>query len=942
MNNSLKRVLSLTLTFIMCLSVGSVGFAYAVWDGASMSEPAYENDAYSISTPSELAWFANEVNTNDNTACAVLKNDIDVTGAKWTQIGSAQDFNGTFDGNGHSVKYTLENITVIYGGFFRTVGKGGTVKNLTVDGTLSVKTAKNYHGGVAGLNNGTIENCKNLVSISASSTKRVTYAGGIAGKNTGLVTGCTNDGQINVTSYAGGIVGENNGGNVTDCVNNGSVTSTNTAGYSGGIIAAVTANASDNKIFVTGCTNNGTVSGGSGDYGYAGGIIAQENVASSYNQYGQNPKLTIEKCTNKGTLSGGNTADVIAKQGVNCTIEIIEKTEPTEEDKAHASSAVKALDESWFRLTPKYGRDTNVIDMVKSALASLGFDDVNVTIKSSADETCIAKDGTITYFYADPDGFRAMWFNSVETTFVIEYNGAEEEYTTNAVVNWDQAKVKDYMNENILSKVTDNEIKGDNESLSAVTENLVLPKVVDNKKFVLVSWTSSDTDAVKIDSSSQSTADTLFDPYIGLVKRGAQDKTVTLTATFTFNRTSYDEADIILTKEFTVTVKALGEDFKNELQKLFDENYTVDKLKVFGTDESINPDAVSDDIQLVIPVKTGIEDYYNYKFSVTSSDESVIKINAYRAFVYRPLPGESEKTVTLTAKMKSVLYDIEVEKTFDITVMPLTQAEIDNEKELMAEVKAHFFDGINDGANVSKTCVVNNLHAFTEVSFAEDGKTLKWVYSYADMTNSGIVPVSIDLTHPSELWDRFKSSDNKIITHENMLVTRGEKTKNVTIKACLSSEKYARYAELYPDNEDFASLSRQNVITKLTVPGKNETSGFCADGERIENNELTLTTAYFASTNTSLSYLDLDGVSSGVKWSVSGNKNASISDDGVLTYASSKKADVTVTAALVDEEGNTVSETEITVKFVRPHFSLIEFLKAFIAYIKNFFNNIFH
>jgi len=617
MNKKLKRLLSLALSVIMCMSVFSVGFASAAWDGESKSEPVFENGAYSIGTAAELAWFANEVNTGDNTACASLTNNIDATGAQWVQIGGAQEYNGTFNGNGYTVKYSLENITVIYGGLFRTIGKGGEVKNLNVDGVLSVKTAKNYHGGIAGLNNGKITDCSSSVAVSASSTKRVTYAGGIAGKNTGVVSGCTNNGTISVTSYAGGIAGENNGGNVTGCTNNGTVTATNTAGYAGGIIAAVTANASDNKMFVTDCINNGDVNGGSGDYGYAGGIIAQENVASSYSGYDVQPKLTIENCSNKGTLSGGNTADVIAKQGKNCTIDIVEPseppkpTEPTEEDKEHASSAVKALEDSWFRLTPKYGRDTNVIDMVKAALSNLGFGDVNVTIKSSADESCIAKDGTITYFYADPDGFRAMWFNSVETVFVIEYNGALEEYTTNAVVNWDQAKVKDYLNENIISKVTADAIKGENESLDSVTSNLVLPKVVDNKKFTLISWESSDTDSIKIDSSNQSTADTLFEPYIGAVKRGMTDKTVTLTATFTFNRTSYDEDEIVMTKTFTVTVKALGEDYKNELQKLFDENYTIDKFKVFGTDESIDPDCVSDDIQLIIPIKTGISDYYN-------------------------------------------------------------------------------------------------------------------------------------------------------------------------------------------------------------------------------------------------------------------------------------------------------------------------------------------
>jgi len=290
--------------------------------------------------------------------------------------------------------------------------------------------------------------------------------------------------------------------------------------------------------------------------------------------------------------------------------------------------------------------------------------------------------------------------------------------------------------------------------------------------------------------------------------------------------------------------------------------------------------------------------------------------------------------------MKSVEYDIEVQKQFTVTVQPLTQAEIDREKELMSKVKDNFFEGINDGANVSKTCVINNLHAFTEASFTESGE-LKWVYSYDKMTNSGIVPVSIDLSHPSELWDKFKSTDYKTVSHENMIVTRQLKTKKVIIRACLSSEKYARYAELYPDNADFAALSRQYVKVTVTVPGKNETSGFYADGVKIENNTVNVTAKYFSSVGVELTYTDLDGIADSVKWSVSGSKYASISGDGVLRYNSSKRADVTVTAVITDKDGNTVSETQITVKFEKPAFSLIEFLRAFFAYIKNFFNNLF-
>ncbi|MDO4380973.1 MAG: hypothetical protein Q4D20_08875, partial [Clostridia bacterium] len=692
MKNTFKKTLSVFLAAVLAvLSCSCISFA--AWDGSTKTEPALKDGVYQIATENELAWFAEEVNGSNNAISAVLTDDIDLGETKWIQIGNASnDFNGTFDGNGKKVTYSITKHTAIYAGLFRGIGKNGVVKNLTTDGVVTVNTARNYHGGVAGFNNGTISNCTNYVSLATSSTKRVTYVGGIVGKNTGVIENCVNNGTVNVTSYAGG--------SVKNCVNNGEVSSTNVAGCSGGIIAAVTANASDNKMSVANCINNGKVTGGSGDYGYAGGIIAQENVASSYNTYGGQPELKIEGCVNKGELSGGNTENILAKQGKNCTIEIVEKSEPSEEDVKYVADAAKALDDSWFKLCPIYGKDTNVNDIVKEKLASLGYGEANVSIKSSEDESCIAPDGSITYFYADPESERYLWFNSVPVVFIIEKGGATAEYSVNAVVHWDRAKVENYLSENIISKVTYEAILGENESADEVTKNLNIPKVVDNKKFTLISWVSSDPDSIKIDSSKQNTADTLFEPYIGVVKPGAEDKEVTLTATFTFNRTaSYGEEEITMTKDFKFTVKALSFETKKEMQKLLDENYTIDKLKIFGSKTSIDPENVASDIQLVIPAETGIKDYDSYKFSVSSSDSSVIKINSYRAFVFQPLSGEDSKTVDLTVTMSSKEYNVSVSKTFTVTVVPLTQDEIDREIALMDLAVEHYFDGINNGAN---------------------------------------------------------------------------------------------------------------------------------------------------------------------------------------------------------------------------------------------------
>lgn len=821
-----KRVLSPIIVAIMLMSILPLRL-FAAWDGETLTKPSDKDGVYLISDENELAWFASEVNSGNNDISAVLTDNIDLGETSWLQIGSGSAFSGTFDGNHKTVDYSINDSSAIYRGLFNTVSEEGTVKNLTVSGTLTISKARNYHGAIAGMNKGTISGCTSDVDILSSPPSiRVTYVGGIAGINTGLIESCVNNGNVTVTSYAAGIAGENRGGSIKSCVNNGAVTASNTAGYAGGIAAAVTANSSDNKMTIESCKNCGTVTGGTGDYGYAAGIIAQENVASSYNQYTSRPELTITGCENNGEISGGNVSDIIAKQSSNCDTTITEKEtptapEPTPEDKQSVENVIEGF--KWFKLNPIFGKDTNVLDIMNEKLHSLSESEgITISLKSTDDTSYIAENGDITYFFENPDLSLGMWFKSVPLVFTFSKNGYEYDYKINATIHWDADRVKAYLEENILSDVTMESILGQNTSADEVTSDLTLCKVVNDKKWTLVSWESSDTSVISISDKNQNTADTLFEPYIGVVKRASEDKTVTLTASFDFRRTTYNEAPIILKKTFTVTVKAFSFGVKEEMQKLLNENYTVDKLLVFGTENIIDAGNVAYDIQLPIPRATGIENYSDYTFSVTSGDKDTVEINYYRALVFRPLPEEKPKEVTLTVTMRSKEYDISVSKDIKITVMPLTQEEIDREIALMEKVKAAYFDGINNGANEDAAHIVNNLSAFCEARYGSDGESIEWIYTNAQANGSGIIPVSIDESRPSEYWDRFFTTDSSVISYKNLIVTRSENDKKVTVSSCLSSEKFERYAEKYPDNEDFGKLYRQYVSAELTVIGLND------------------------------------------------------------------------------------------------------------------------
>lgn len=156
------------------------------------------------------------------------------------------------------------------------------------------------------------------------------------------------------------------------------------------------------------------------------------------------------------------------------------------------------MDDSWFKLCPTYGKDSNVNDIVKAKLASLGYGDVNVSIRSSDDEGCIAPDGSISYFYADPESERYLWFNSVPVVFTIEKGGATAEYSVNVTVK----VLGDETKQDTESTITaDREIKDG--AISLRTKWFGKAKVqlsCPSPDGTRVLWTSSN-DKIKIDSN---------------------------------------------------------------------------------------------------------------------------------------------------------------------------------------------------------------------------------------------------------------------------------------------------------------------------------------------------------------------------------------------------------------------------------------------------------
>ena len=297
----------------------------AKWDGTSAKQPSGSGTAsspYRIGTAAELSWFAQQVNSGNRSACAVLTADIDLNGKPWTPIankGLNSGYTGTFDGRNHIIHglYLTTSDANQRLGLFGTVDRSGVVKNLNAAGTALISNGAGT-GLIAGVSSGTIYNCGASVFLradkNAPTTNSAAYAGGIVGKvSEGYVESCRTWGLFAAfegcatLSRLGGVVGaldcyaENTGGMVRYCRNNIALESYKldiyeidktvvTGSAIGGIVGSVSTIGK-----VRECVNDAPVTGESN----IGGIVG----AASPNKGGI---ISIAYVENNGAVTGGS------------------------------------------------------------------------------------------------------------------------------------------------------------------------------------------------------------------------------------------------------------------------------------------------------------------------------------------------------------------------------------------------------------------------------------------------------------------------------------------------------------------------------------------------------------------------------------------------------------------------------------------------------------
>ncbi len=273
-----------------------------------------EQGNVTISDEAGLFWFAKQANAGNNFAgkTVTLANNIALTKA-WTPIGIYTDnkthFKGTFDGQNHTVSGVEVTENGSKGvGFFGKVYTG-TIKNLTVEGTITA-TNCDYVGGIVGHGYATISNCTFKGNV--GSTKNTMQVGGIAGSGGFTITNCSVYGNVTAECWAGGIVGNcQDGGAYTNCYVEGVISAERS--YWGGGAAGITPVPLYPSQVISSCYSNTVVKVAGKEVNCP--IIATYNNPLDYNGYTGDLKI-YDNSWNKQKNSNNSYPIYAEKDGV--------------------------------------------------------------------------------------------------------------------------------------------------------------------------------------------------------------------------------------------------------------------------------------------------------------------------------------------------------------------------------------------------------------------------------------------------------------------------------------------------------------------------------------------------------------------------------------------------------------------------------------------------
>lgn len=230
-----------------------------VWSQNLTTTEIDGTEYYKISSAEDLVAFADLVNSGEFGANAVLTTDITLTAPWDTPIGSSGGaYTGIFDGQEHKITGFEAESAIDGGGFFGVI-TGATIKNFSIDGTLT-STGGTGSGVVGYPASSTILNVHSTLNISVP-VGGVHHVGGVVGSARGgnTISKCTFSGTMTVASGStdnfAGIVAYLGGDSVSFCANYGTI-SFEDVGCAAGGIAGYLNNAGS---YVKDCLNMGKV-----------------------------------------------------------------------------------------------------------------------------------------------------------------------------------------------------------------------------------------------------------------------------------------------------------------------------------------------------------------------------------------------------------------------------------------------------------------------------------------------------------------------------------------------------------------------------------------------------------------------------------------------------------------------------------------------------------
>ena len=296
------------------------GYAIYVKNDAYVVEKGVEENGNEVvlSNIGGLKWFADKVNAGDTFEgkTVVLSADIDLNNENWTPIGYWTTFNGTFDGQNHTISNLKHHGTEedCYVGLFGYT-ENATIKNLTINNVdLKLVANASWAGGHMGALVGNIEgetvieNIKVTGDVKIDGNKEMAGAGrigGVVGGNVAKVSFKNVVVDANAGSFVqgntsiGGIAGQIQ--QVTTFENcSANIDVTAQVFYAGGIVGLAYQNTS-----FTNCVTSGKVSVLAGREGNNNDLYRVGAIAGGWDDH-EDLTLVLEGCSTTCELFGAS------------------------------------------------------------------------------------------------------------------------------------------------------------------------------------------------------------------------------------------------------------------------------------------------------------------------------------------------------------------------------------------------------------------------------------------------------------------------------------------------------------------------------------------------------------------------------------------------------------------------------------------------------------